>query len=189
MRSFAGNFAGRAQHAVQRREGLAAHVAVGRQEIGNGAQRRLLIDQQHVVLLAHERLELGQRQSRLVVLDWSAGREWPPARARRHGRAPCRRKAGRGRGTRASRRSRCATSVRRCGTAAARDAAGSFPLSAAAAHRSGRCRRRPAARASRRSTGTFARLSDSVMSRQASRLATICLEIAFPAAPGTGCPR
>ena len=69
LRSFACHVAGCAQYPAERGERPSARFAIGRQQIGNGGERRLLIDQQHVVLLPHERLELGQGQLRLVVLD------------------------------------------------------------------------------------------------------------------------
>ena len=43
--------------------------AFGRQQIRNGAERRLLIDEQHEELFAHQGLELGQGQPPPVVLD------------------------------------------------------------------------------------------------------------------------
>ena len=66
---FSGEVASGAQHAAKRRKSFTPHLVIARQEVGNGGERRLLVDQEHVVLLAHERLELGQGWPRLVVLD------------------------------------------------------------------------------------------------------------------------
>ena len=54
-------------------------ASVGRQQAGNGRERRLLVDQQHEELLAHEGLELRQCQPRLVVLDGPQCAGWPQA--------------------------------------------------------------------------------------------------------------
>src|SRR5262245_9061295 len=58
-----------AQHLAQCGKSLAAQLHVAWEQIRNGGERRLLVDQQHEVLFPQERLELLQRRPRPVVLD------------------------------------------------------------------------------------------------------------------------
>ena len=121
-------------------------------------ERSLLVDQQHEVLLAHQRLESAQASvahGRPCGAQAADRREAALVdRAPRHADIEQRR----GRALRAARRSGYATSARRCASAAARDAAGSCRPSAAAASSArvdadgGLQRRRAVDR-----TGTFAR--------------------------------
>ena len=69
LRRLAGDFAACSQHLAKRRKTFLALLPVGRQQIRNGGERCLLIDEEHEELLAHECLELGQRQSRPVIVQ------------------------------------------------------------------------------------------------------------------------
>ena len=111
------DLAARAQHLPQhRRRPCAALSGIRPAASGNGRERRLLIDQQHEELLAHERLEFGQRAAAIRPPDACAqaanGSE--PAfvsAAARHADI----EQARGSGIRAGRRRRCAPSARRSG--------------------------------------------------------------------------
>src|SRR5262249_4209800 len=66
---FARDLSARTHHLAEGRKGLAAQLAIRRQQLGNCRKCRLLVDQQHEKLLADEGLEIRQRQAWLVVVD------------------------------------------------------------------------------------------------------------------------
>ena len=127
-------------------------TALGHQA-GNRAQRRLLVDEQHQVLLAHQRLEVVERHlpaRRVGVAEPADRRE---AALVRGVARPCRPRGARGPAPREARRGSSRRGARRCDARPAPRAACSAPPCAGAATTRCRCRARPAAPACRRSRG------------------------------------
>ena len=77
------------------RNRLAALIRIVRQQLRNGRQRGLLIQQQHEELLAHQHLELRQREPR-PIRPLGEPAATPQGCARPPFRAPTRHRAGRG---------------------------------------------------------------------------------------------
>ena len=132
---------------------------------GMAASAASVIDQQHVELLAHQRLERPTSGMSPCALRECAAP--PRTRARRPRPAACRHRAARG--STASRSPPAgmrdlSSAIRFCSSSRC---SGLFARLAQRARRSrDRCRPRPAASASRRPTGTSARPALSLMSRQ-----------------------
>ena len=169
---------------------LARSLGVRRQQRGNGRERRFLVDQQHEELLAHQRLELRQRQRGRSVVRAAIRRIASKPRSSTS-RAPCRHRAApRTSASRSPPLPICALAARRYALRTSSRCSGLF----AGLARRARWRRIDAERglqqrASRRSTGTSARTAFSVASRQRIERVDDLLRHLSPAAQETDCRR
>ena len=171
--------------AIRRRP--CAFVSASRQHRRNGGERGFLVDQQHVDI-ARARSALNAPRSGDVAVRPADAAHALRTRARRPRLAPCRRKAARGSTLRAVRPANPRLQLGDPRLQQAAGAADSARPCAEAACRLDRCRRRPAAPANRRSTGTCARRA-SRCSRARHRARRRSARDASPATRRTDCRR